>query len=380
MNQSHVQLVGLHRGIREKNRQLNQWEQFYRKVHLESFPVTIQFPTGTRCNLRCRFCTERQGPGVGQDYRDLTFAEYRKILERGALAEAFCKAAKVALYGWGEPLFNRDYESIFDYTAENFPGMGLGICTNGVMFTPKWAEKIIAVPHSDVNFSVNAAGKDTFRKLTGSAQFERVVAHIRRLTGLRGNGGTPNPYVSLSFVATTANIRELADFVDLAADLKADSVLIQDIMLLNEETGALSLMNAPGLARRMFQTAERRARERKILFHSFVTHQVDYFLPEAETPSCIPAPPAAGQEIPSPYFSPTDCFDPWERMMISDDGRVFPCCRFQTLPGTSMGNILSQGLQEIWNGPAYHSLRRTINTDRPPSVCAICARKAGLDR
>jgi len=370
----------LFKSIREKNRILNQWEQYYRKDKLQSFPITIQFPTGTRCNIHCKFCNH----GPTGDFKDMSFEEFRSIIEKRGFKVFFNVIHSLALYGWGEPLFNRDYEKIFDYTVDNFPYLGIGICTNGILFDRKWSEKIIPVNNSDVNFSVNAATKETFYKLTGSKQFDRVIANIRTLTGLREKYRTKNPLVSLSFVATTENIRELPQFVDLAADLGADAVLVQDIMIFTKETEKLSLMNSADLAYRYHRMAKKQAEKKKIALSSFITHQVNYFLQDSEPlmeqqDYCQINAGDNNDKVPSPYFSNTDCFDPWEKIMIDEDGYIIPCCRFKALPETSLGNIHKQVLKDIWNGDAYRYLRRTINTDNPPPECAACPRKTGLD-
>lgn len=376
----------LSQGIRTSNRTLNQWEQFYRQESLASYPTHIQFPTGTRCNLKCRFCTEREGTaGEAYEYHDLDYEQFLSIVRLPGWDRALHSISTIALYGWGEPLFNRDYARIFEYLAEHYPRLGITISTNGVLFDRHWSERFIALPNADINVSVNAATRETYRWLMGSDQFERVTENLRTLTGLRREANRRAPAVTLSYVATTANIRELPLFVDLAADLGVDSVVVQDIMSLSGEAQRLSLACQPQLARQMFAAARDRAkaREMRLSFVSFETHAENYFPTtvdggnydnSAETGSI-----AAEKTVPSPFHLPTDCFDPWERFMIRVDGEVFPCCRFQDHGDCSLGNIFHQSFQEIWNGESYRTLRQGVNSTAPPPVCAICPRKAGLD-
>lgn len=394
MLQNRKMLQDIHRLVREKNRMLNQWEQYYRKDKLKSFPIHIQFPTGTRCNLQCQFCTERKGEKAKDyHYKDLNFGEFRSVIEYEGWNQSLSSASKIALYGWGEPLFNTDYEKIFDYIMENFPGLGIIISTNGILFSQKWSEKIVAIDNAEVNFSVNAATKETYRNVAGSNQFERLIANICGLTDLREKYRTKNPYITLSYVVTTENIRELPQFVDLSATIKADCIVVQDTMMLSKDTERLSLMNEPVLAYEMCKIAKKQAKEQniKIVFVSFEAHQESYFPSSFEltedfdvctqtaTNESKETVLSEGQEVPSAYFANTDCFDPWERFMIRADGEVFPCCQSQTFPELTLGSIHKQSFEDIWNGDAYRSMRRTINTDNPPPVCAICPRKIGLD-
>ncbi len=378
--------------LRRKNRILNQWEQYYRQDQLESFPTHIQFPTGTRCNLRCRFCTEREGEKAKDyNYKDLSYADFFSVVRYDGWNAALNTASTIALYGWGEPLFNPDYERIFDYLSGHYPGLGIVISTNGTMFNQKWSEKIVAVDNSEVNFSINAANSQTYQNMSGINHFDRVVANIRGLTGLREKNPNKNPGVTASYVLTIENIRELLQFVDLCADLKVDSIIAQDSMILNEETRRISLTNEPDLAYEICTAAKEQAKRRRIQigFVSFESHPEKYFPPSldpADDPDHFKSLETAGKKeseeskinrAPSPYFSCTDCFDPWERFMVRADGEVFPCCQSQTYPELTLGSIHRQGFMDIWNGEAYRRMRRRINTDNPLPVCAICPKKTG---
>lgn len=373
--------------VREKNRHLNRWEQYYRTDSITSFPTHIQFPTGTRCNLRCRFCTERTGPGSSlYQYQDLSFADFIRIVSAPGWNRALQSVGTIALYGWGEPLFNPDYGKMVDYLLQRYPAIGLSISSNGVLFDGRWAEKMTEATDADLNFSVNAASAATYRNLMGSDQFHRVVRNIERLTTLRRQKRAHAPRVTLSYVVTTENIGELPRFVQLAAGLGVDSVVVQDIMTLNDATAALSLANEPELARACFAQSKEQARRLGVTlgFVSFETHREQYFpqtdLYQPGPPAPAPRPrPALGREAPSPYLRSTDCFDPWERFMIRADGEIFPCCRSQSHPDFTLGNVFRHSFQEIWNGQPYRLMRSTVNSADPPPVCRVCPRKAGLD-
>ena len=370
--------------VRRENRTLNRWEQYYRIDRLASFPTRMQFPTGTRCNLRCRFCTERGGAADYQ-YKDLSFSEFLGIVAGGQWSKALMSVATIALYGRGEPLFSKDYRQIADYLLQGFPSIGIGISSNGVLFDQSWAEKLVGAASADLNFSVNAASAETFCGLTGCDDFATVIENIGRVTKLRRQKGGTSLSVTLSFVATTENVRELPAFVDLAARLEVDSVIVRDIMTLNEETERMSLANEPQLARAMFQMAQERAGEKgmNIRFLRFRTHRERYFPNSSETrlqvPSLLPEPVSDEEATPSPYRLRTDCFGPWERFMIRADGEVFPCSPSQSFPGFTLGNVFRRGFQEIWNGEAYRHMRNAVNSSALPAVCAVCPRKAGLD-
>jgi radical SAM protein with 4Fe4S-binding SPASM domain len=79
--------------------------------------------------------------------------------------------------------------------------------------------------------------------------------------------------------------------------------------------------------------------------------------------------------IPSPYAASTDCFEPWETMMLSISGDVYPCCEMASGGYRVMGNVNDHSFMDVWNGDAYRSLRATVNSETPPDFCAKCPRK-----
>ena len=64
-------------------------------------------------------------------------------------------------------------------------------------------------------------------------------------------------------------------------------------------------------------------------------------------------------------------------MVINVDGAVTPCCYWQSYGngGENLGNIESQSLREIWNGPAFQRLRQDNLDNRPDHPCQSCLAK-----
>ena len=62
------------------------------------------------------------------------------------------------------------------------------------------------------------------------------------------------------------------------------------------------------------------------------------------------------------------CSLPWTSAVILGNGDVMACC----VPGTVMGNLNIQPLEELWNGKNYKEFRKKVNSGNPPSVCNSC--------
>jgi radical SAM protein with 4Fe4S-binding SPASM domain len=68
--------------------------------------------------------------------------------------------------------------------------------------------------------------------------------------------------------------------------------------------------------------------------------------------------------------SKTFCMMPWVHMHAFADGRVYPCCFGDY--HEPMGNLRDNTMAEIWNNPAYQTLRQNMLNNKPSSVCKKC--------
>ena len=64
-------------------------------------------------------------------------------------------------------------------------------------------------------------------------------------------------------------------------------------------------------------------------------------------------------------FAVSDCQHPWSWMVVSNGGRVKPCC----WTGNSVGNI-SEGADAVWNGQTMQELRASILAGKVHPICS----------
>ena len=77
--------------------------------------------------------------------------------------------------------------------------------------------------------------------------------------------------------------------------------------------------------------------------------------------------------IPAPLHRPNRCLRPWEEAYIDYDGAVAPCENASMSFARHMG-VVGEGtsFREIWNGPGYQSLRRSLRTGANFKYCHTC--------
>jgi MoaA/NifB/PqqE/SkfB family radical SAM enzyme len=356
--------------IRTLNERLNIWERAFGREILESLPVAIGLPTGDKCNLRCIFCSERDG--MENMYQNITFSQFLKF------KDLLPFASSVQIQGWGEPLANPDYENIFDYVAKCCKGARISFNTNGILLNEYWAEKLVSRSPLHVNISLNACSREVYKELMGRDCFDRVVENIKYFSKNKSKEKANNVHISISAVCMRQNVEELPGLVDLAADLGVDSLVLRDLMVLREERSRDSLYYYPETTTKALKETFNRAKKRGILIDTSSFPVSQFVQNQSET--CIEIKPQKGPFSGYPrevkafenICTMKDCFDPWTSLIVGTSGDVKICCNSQLV----MGNLFNQNLSEIWNGIGYRYYRKYVNTPTPPADCSLCLRKS----
>lgn len=164
----------------------------------EKKPIVVWNST-RRCNLNCIHCyidaRDRDYPG------ELTTAEARKMI--ASVAEY---KAPVLLFSGGEPLLRPDLFELMPYAKEL--GLRVVISTNGILITPKIAERIKSVGVSYVGISLDGVGEvnDRFRGKKGA--FDEALAGFRACVAA-------GQKVGLRLTLTQSNLDNLNNIFDL---------------------------------------------------------------------------------------------------------------------------------------------------------------------
>jgi MoaA/NifB/PqqE/SkfB family radical SAM enzyme len=348
--------------LRKMNLELNRLETVFQKPELISSPPVLQLPTGTRCNLRCSFCTER-GPGMDERYEDLSLDDFIHM------SEGLNWASIVQLWGWGEPFLNPHYPAIFDYVTKNYPGIEINISTNGTLLDEAWQRKLLEFGNISVNVSINAATRNSYRRITGKDLFARLGENLRLFRMMREEyRGRARVLFSVSFVVIDENLQEMADFIDLAGDFGADHVQFMDLMHITSSAPAISAAPHGAAVRERLAEALARAAARGIGVGSFLPYAENDYLALDRYGNGAPV------SVDGACLQVKPCYEPWKTMLVCSDGTATLCCR----SGVVTGNLLKSGLDAVWNSDVYRYYRESVNSPAPPDVCRSCPVKMGI--
>ena len=164
------------------------------------------------CNLRCRFCFLQNEEDVVDPAEiaqvsppeDLN-ATLRSMIEAGHITTN----TGVAFAG-GEPTLAADFEDTLRL-FEDFGSKSIIVFTNSVLLSDSILSRL---PHNralEVVTSVDAGTAETFARIKGVDQFDRVWSNLRTYAGVSDR-------VAAKMVVMPENLHEVEAFVELAVD------------------------------------------------------------------------------------------------------------------------------------------------------------------
>ena len=135
------------------------------------FPRSMLVELSNGCNHACVFCTnphmQRQ---VGRIDRDLMIR---------VMAEARAAGVReIGFYTTGEPFVHKDLP-IFTAEASRLGFEYIFITTNGAAATPARLKEVIDAGLSSLKFSINGGSRETYRRVHGKDDWDKVIANLR---------------------------------------------------------------------------------------------------------------------------------------------------------------------------------------------------------
>ena len=290
------------------------------KIELK-YPLHINFELTFGCNLRCEFCTYRI-PIKRWNYKvepkkRILFEKYCEIVDEGA-KNSLCS---ISLNGHNEPLLNRDIFKHIEY-AHKKGILEISLHTNGLLLDDDFSNDIIDSNLDILMISIDAFSKNTYEEIRGSKDYDRLVMIVNNFLEFRKKKNRIFPLVRVSFIKNKVNCQELNDFV-LYWKERVDFIEIQSFNNL--------FIGQP---------------EYKFIDGKY--HLDDFVL--------------------------KNCYDPYRRLSIQNNGNVFPCC---STYGNEViiGNIYNNSVYDIWNNEKTKKIRKIISGNNllcNPKGCVRC--------
>jgi len=318
-----------------------------------TLPRSLYLETTNRCDSKCQTCIrtfETLEPPA-----DLTLERVRAIVEQ------FPRLDRVVLHGIGEPLLNPEIFDIVAFLKTRVPTVLFN--SDAISLTVTRAGRLLDSGLDEYRVSMDAATRETYARLRGVDQFERVTANIARLVELQRARQRTIPRVSLWFTAARSNIDELPAFVRLSARLGVEEVYVQRLVF----NGLGLAVEANALHGKL------RAREEALLADAeglAASHGITMRASGLTTPLASLQSTGDGSR---PWAG---CQRPWTLAYVTANGNVLPCCISPWVArdyrALVLGHAFHDRFASIWNGERYQRFRAQFESRTPPDPCRGC--------
>ncbi len=323
-------------------------------------PVCLYLEVTNRCNLLCETCPrtfdELEPPA------DLSWEMFTRIVDQVP------DVARVVLHGVGEPMLVKHLPRMVRYLKDR--GTYVLFNTNGTLLNAKKFPEIVTSGLDEMRVSLDAADRATYARVRGKDFFDRIVRDVGRFTAHLRETGATRPLVSLWLTGLKETIRQLPEFVRLAARIGVHEVHLQRLVF--DVAGY-------GLARAHSSLFEATRREEQTTIDDAQALARELGVTLDASGATEPGLSLQRQTGDRPWSA---CRRPWSLMYFTAHGRALPCCiapfSARGYDAYTLGNATQQTLREIWNSQAYRDFRRRLLTDVPPEPCQGCGLRWSL--
>lgn len=307
-------------------------------------PVWLHFYVSSRCNFRCRFCTNHAAGETGkvdigyhEPVKDLTLPIFKQAIDM------FDRAMVCTFCGVGEPFLNSELFEMIAYAKSK--KIITEVITNGSFLGPEERKKILKTGLDRLTISLLESDEEAYEHIidTKKKYFNGIKDAISSLVAIR-NANRPRPEIKISRVLTQTTLSRAEDFIKLGIKLNVDKVVFHNLIF-SEITS--------------FELSECLFDEQKTAVFFNELEAKYHNLMKIEFPTLIKRNRA--DKKPS-------CNWYWKNMCIDASGNISGCGRFIT-PKAIYGRFTDK---DAWNNSHFQEMRRTFIKNEILECCSNC--------
>ena len=328
-------------------------------------PETVQFDITNRCCNNC-LCCWRNSPLLGEPNesekkakkQELPFALIKKTIKE---LQAM-KTKNLFFAGGGDPFMHPEIIGILKYAKKC--KMKVFMNTNFVLVDKAKARKLVKLKIDHIHASILAGNANTYALIHPNKteetffKIKEILKYIAALKLQRKQHlYNPCPHIDLYYVIFNKNYMDINEMVDLAIDVKADTLEFTPVDVVRGKTDSL-LLDAKQIDSVTNDVKSNAKRLEKYNIDQQVKTNIEQYENFLKRINSVYA--REGR-----YESKTvvgqPCYAGWTFARIAADGEVNPCLKAHKI---SIGNIYKNSFREIWNSPREQEFRkRSFNLD-----------------
>ncbi len=303
-----------------------------------ALPQAVLFSPVSQCNLNCPHCISRPTRARARFASESVWDAVREVTEGPRFAH-----------------LGTDYSGDILFDERRYPGTltrlialdaSFRIDTNANCLDDDIIEMLLASRLMEINFSIDSMDPDVYREVRrGSIPLPEVLTKIARFMS-RKRAARKDIHTIISFVLMRSNAATIKPALAFARENGIDHVLVSPLMAFTED-----------MVNEIFVWDE----------VAFAALREELLAEAAGLGVALAMQPPVSRWREDDIHAP--CELPWATALFTGNGEVMACC----MPGTALGNLNEQSLEQIWNGPKYADFRMRVNSPNPPASCRNCS-------
>lgn len=292
-------------------------------------PLVMDIEPTQRCNYRCRMCLTHKSKRP-----DMTLEDFKEIIDdQYGLME-------VKIQGVGEPFLNKDFLAMIAYAKKKH--LWVRTTTNGSLLDyDNNYKKLVDSGVDDVNISIDGASQSVYEDIRRGGRFEKIVHNCTHMNAYNNRVGKTT--LRAWVVLQNRNIDEIYQFPEFFAGIgfkeMAYSFAMHNYGLKdnNSEVSAIGINDLD-----MDRLNELAIRNKiKINFWFYPSYNTDNF-----------------------------CKIPFERIYLTTDKKVLPCCYVANQDVVTIGQY--NDFKKIWFGEYAAIREKMMDNQTVPGYCRRC--------
>lgn len=353
--------------MKEKTREisvkrLKRWTQ-----DKEVGPVRIDIEPTACCNLKCKFCWQR-------DEKRVEWCDYDELISKERMVEIVDEAADLGVKEWQvaggwEPTANieKTYPMLKRIKKHGMYGC---ITTNAVGFTEKQIIELVKMGWDQMLLSVEGPDSETHDSLTQvEGSFEKVKRNVNLFKKYKEEFGKNKPRYSIHAVLNSENYTKMEEMVEMGYEWGCEGVNFEPMLPWSEEAEKIKLSKKQqDILDYYIDKAIKRAEELGVYTNlESLKGREDLVDKDEDSKEVL----EKSVEEKERNIVNAPCYVPWLSLEIRVSGKIVPCRLNNN--DARCPEIHERSLEDIWFGKYFETLRKNMLERNLPEYCSTCA-------
>lgn len=338
-------------------------------------PSVLQIELTKNCNNACLMCHKGQcAPDKDFDRSDISDVALKQV------KPVFPFLKHAMLFGDGEPMMFKGFWNVVQDIGIAAPQCSIDFINNGSLMNQTNVEKCLEYQVSSMGLSLGGATPETHNKIRKLSDLNRIIKNFTYLKQRKEQENTKEPYLSILIVVMKSNLHELPDFIKLADQLGAVTVLFQKMFVIHAITIPETVEDNE--AKPLFQKSAEIA--------EFLGIGLSHYLGDVKQVRTSKTKINLNDRFCQPHYDHNlqpngycAAQQPWNTVYVLHSGIVVPDCHWWAStekPQYDNCGTLDENTSifDIWNGITYQKIRKYIQEGIILPQCRGCGLAGGI--